>query len=58
MMHAEPGWQDFLEQYPVRYVVIPKDSALANVLAETPSWQLLNGDDAAVIFVPARSPIY
>ena len=36
MMHAEPGWQDFLEQYRFGYVVIPKDSALANVLAETP----------------------
>jgi hypothetical protein len=55
MMHAEPGWQDFLEQHPVRYVVIPKDSALVGILAETPSWQKIYADEVALIFVPLRS---
>jgi hypothetical protein len=49
-MHVEPGWKDFLDQHPVRYVIIPKDSALANILAETPSWQSIYSDDVAIIF--------
>jgi hypothetical protein len=53
-MHVEPGWKDFLDQYPVRYVIIPTDSALANILAETPSWQPIYSDDVAVVFAPAN----
>jgi len=52
-LHAEPGWQNFFEQYPVRYVVLPTDSALATLLAVSPNWQRAYGDDLAVIFVPA-----
>ncbi|MGA8271488.1 MAG: hypothetical protein WB919_07995 [Candidatus Sulfotelmatobacter sp.] len=55
MMHAEPGWQDFLEHHPVRYVVIPKDSALASVLAETPSWKQIYSDELAVVFVAVQT---
>jgi len=54
MMHVEPGWENFLQQYPVRYVLIPKDSALANILAETPHWQPVYSDDVAVVFAPAN----
>ena len=54
MMHVEPGWDTFLAQYPVRYVLIGKDSALANILAETPGWQPLYSDDVAIVFVPAK----
>jgi len=52
-LHAEPGWQNFFEQYPVRYVVLSTDSALATLLAVSPNWQRAYGDDLAVIFVPA-----
>jgi hypothetical protein len=54
MMHVEPGWENFLQQYPVRYVLIPKDSALANILAETPHWQPVYSDEVAVVFAPAN----
>jgi hypothetical protein len=53
MMHLEPGWEDFLQQYQVRCVVVPKSSALANILAETTGWQPIYGDDVTVVF--ARS---
>jgi hypothetical protein len=53
-LHVEPGWGDFLDQHPVQYVIIPKDSALANILAETPSWQPVYCDDVAVIFAPSN----
>jgi hypothetical protein len=51
MIHVEPGWEDFLEQHAAHSVVVPKASALANILAETPRWQPIYNDDAAVVFV-------
>ena len=54
MVHVEPGWENFLQQYPVRYVVSPKDSALANILAESVIWQPIYSDQVAVIFVLAK----
>jgi len=49
-VHVEPGWQDFLNQHEVRCIVVPKDSALANILFETPAWQSIYSDDVAVVF--------
>jgi hypothetical protein len=54
MVHVEPGWQDFLQQHPAECVLVPKDSALANILLETPGWKLIYSDDAAMAFVRTR----
>ena len=51
MMRVEPGWEDFLEQHPARCVLVPKESALANILAETPGWKRAYGDEVAVVFL-------
>jgi hypothetical protein len=56
MVHVEPGWQDFLQQHPSQFVLVPKDSALANILLETPGWKLIYSDDAALIFSRHGSP--
>ena len=58
MMHVQPGWGDFLQQHQVHCVVVPKSSALANILLETPGWQPIYSDDVAVAFVrpPTISP--
>jgi hypothetical protein len=56
MVHLEPGWQDFLQQHQPRCVLVPKDSALANILAETSRWKPIYTDDVAVAFVPAPEP--
>jgi hypothetical protein len=56
MVHVEPGWEGFLQQHPARSVLVPKDSALANILLETPSWQAIYSDDVAVAFVPTPEP--
>jgi hypothetical protein len=50
-IHIEPGWEDFLQQYPANFVIVPKKSALANLLAETTGWHLTYGDDVALVFV-------
>jgi len=51
MVHAEPGWQKFLQEHPAHCVVVQKDSALANILTETAGWQSIYHDDVAVIFL-------
>jgi hypothetical protein len=51
MIHIEPGWQDFLRQHPAQFVVMPKNSAVANILLETAGWQPVYRDDVAVVFV-------
>jgi hypothetical protein len=51
MVHVEPGWEDFLQQHAAHCVIVPKDSALANILAETAGWQRVYGDDVAAVFV-------
>jgi hypothetical protein len=56
MMHVEPGWEEFLQQHQAPCMVVPKDSALANILAETPGWQPIYGDDVAVVFVRRPAP--
>jgi len=53
-MHAEPAWKDFLDRHDVRYIVVPKDSALANILLETPDWRSIYSDTVASAFV--RTP--
>ncbi len=55
-MHLEPGWQDFLNQQDVRCLLVPKDSALANILLETPAWKLIYSDDVASAFTRNPSP--
>jgi hypothetical protein len=52
MVHVEPAWQDFLQQHPAHYLLVPRDSALANILRESASWQAIHSDDVAVAFVP------
>jgi hypothetical protein len=51
MVHVEPGWEDFLRQHQARCVLVPKDSALANILAETTGWRAIYSDDVAMAFV-------
>ena len=51
MVHVEPGWQDFLQQSRAHCVVVPKNSALANILDETAGWRGIYSDDVATAFV-------
>jgi hypothetical protein len=57
MVHVEPGWEDFLQQHQAQGVVVPKDSALANILGETGGWKAIYRDDVAVAFVRTPPPM-
>jgi len=56
MLRVEPGWADFLQQHPARCVLVPKDSALASILLESPDWKPIYTDDVAVAFVRTAAP--
>jgi hypothetical protein len=51
MTRVEPGWEDFLQKHPAQCLLVPKNSALANILLETPGWKPIYTDDVAVAFV-------
>ncbi len=55
MMHVEPGWKDFLEQHQAGCILVPKDSALDNILLETQDWKSIYNDDVAVLFIRAST---
>jgi hypothetical protein len=56
MVHVEPGWDGLLEQYHARRVLVPKSSALANILEKSPPWKSIYADDVAVIFERNATP--
>jgi hypothetical protein len=51
MVNVEPGWEDFLQQHQAHCVVVPRDSALANILGEAGGWKAVYSDDVATLFV-------
>lgn len=53
-MHVEPGWEDFLRQHPARCLVVPKGSALANILTESTGWRPVYHDEVAIVFLPVQ----
>jgi len=50
LIHAEPGWNDFLQQHPALCIVLPKQSPLVTVLTESPDWKPIYSDGVAVVF--------
>jgi hypothetical protein len=50
MVHVEPGWEGFLREHDVHYVLMPRESPLANILAETAHWKTKDSEHAAVLF--------
>jgi hypothetical protein len=51
MVHVEPGWDEFIRDHDVRCIVVPKDSALGSILAETGGWRAVYHDEVAIVFV-------
>jgi hypothetical protein len=51
VMHVEPGWDEFLKQHQVGYMLLPRRAALAAVISETPGWKPLYSDDVAIVFM-------
>jgi hypothetical protein len=56
MIHVEEGWRDFLEQHPAEYILVPKGSALNNILLENSKWRVMYSDDTTSVFRPSGTP--
>jgi len=54
MVRVEPGWEEFLDEHRAQSVLAPKNSALANILLETPGWKAIYTDDMAVVVARAE----
>ena len=50
-IHGERGWEEFLGEHPASYLLLPREAAVANLLAATRGWKQVYADDAAVGFV-------
>jgi len=53
MMHVEDRWEEFVDQHPAGCLLLPRNSALANVLRKTTGWNVAYSDDVSIVFVPA-----
>jgi len=55
MVHAEPGWPEFLQEYEVSCLLLPRDAALTNILLQTRDWKPIYTDRLAIAFVRASA---
>ncbi len=52
-LRAQEGWDEFLREHPAGYIVLPRKSALATVLAGSHEWKRIYVDEVAVMFKAA-----
>ncbi len=55
LVHVERGWEEFLRTHQASCILLPRDAALASMLAETKGWKKIYADDVAIAFV--RDPV-
>jgi len=53
-LHAEEGWAEILREHPAGYIILPRKSASAVLLAGSPAWKRIFADDVAVVFQRAE----
>ncbi len=51
MIHVEQGWDEFLLEHDPRCVLLPRGTALTNILARTAGWSVLYSDQVSIAFV-------
>lgn len=50
-VRGERGWEEFVRGQPASYLLLPRDAAVANLLAVTQGWKQTYADGVAVVFV-------
>lgn len=50
LVHVRPGWNQLLDEWKVRRVLMPTGSALDNILRESSEWHITHEDRTAVLF--------
>jgi hypothetical protein len=51
VVHAQPGWENTLEKYQVKWIFQEPSSPLSKILLERTDWQLIYSDSVANIFL-------
>jgi len=54
MLHVEDGWDAFLHETNPACVLLPRGSALANMMGKTAGWRSSYADSVSIVFVPDR----
>jgi hypothetical protein len=54
MIRVEPGWDDFLREHDACCLLLPRDSALAAIIATRPEWKQVYADNLALFFEKNR----
>ncbi len=54
MVRVEAGWEGFLLEHESSCLLLPSESALANVVSENRGWKRIYGDAVSVVFVRER----
>jgi hypothetical protein len=52
----DPGWQQELDRWQIRTIIINPKSRMAKGLALEPKWKVWYRDSTAVVFRPAAEP--
>ncbi|HEV2470905.1 MAG TPA: hypothetical protein VGS78_17060 [Candidatus Sulfotelmatobacter sp.] len=56
MIHVDQGWQDFLKEQHPHSILLPRNSALANILLVTSGWKVTYTDELSIVFVWSGIP--
>jgi hypothetical protein len=51
MVQVEDGWDSMLHKADPAYLLLPRGTALDNVMSKTAGWRSIYGDKFSVIFV-------
>jgi len=54
VMHVQTGWEKFLNERQVQWILAPGEGSLANILKETPAWKVIYEDNTAILFQRAK----
>ena len=54
MAGGNSAWRQVFDRHGINLVILVPNSLLADVLTETPDWQMIYSDDKAVIFSRSR----
>lgn len=50
IVQTDPGWQLLLDQYKIKWVLMPINAKLAAALSKDPEWKIAEKDDASIIY--------
>jgi hypothetical protein len=55
LMHVEDGWDELLRQSDPSFLLLPRNGALANIVARTAGWRSIYADPVSIVFARDRA---